>query len=238
MPLTAALLALAQVATPAEPPECAVYQAWFDRRRALDRFERTYRLHPQAGDEIDDWYHVEAVAEDSDPYVRVPSIADAVEYQTRYWEIEAEVVTELRRDRPELFEPVCENRDPINSYSCEEDALNEVLTIVSERVNGTTPPPELEFIEVPLSARLAMLEWRDQVPIECNWSAIADGPIEIDRDGDRWAFSRVAYSDDGNFALVYVQNWWGGWVGTGSFELFERSEGEWAMVGAGREWIR
>ena len=52
MPLTAALLAVVQAATPAEPPDCAVYEGWFEFAREVRHQHGALTIVPAVSFEV------------------------------------------------------------------------------------------------------------------------------------------------------------------------------------------
>ncbi|MEN0653502.1 MULTISPECIES: hypothetical protein [Hyphobacterium] len=240
MPLTATLLALVQAASPAEPPDCAVYEAWFARQEALHtRFRASPVQSPMGYQSIDSpgfRQNVERILDGSDTFYRSLSVEAALQERAEHDAVLAEEWDRIQREEPELFlNPLW--HAPGIDYEAgyyRDRIFYRVETRASARLNRSAPEP----VSLPEGIVEAIEGWPEREPLDCSMYSSQARSHENDLNRSRpLAFSPAAFSTNGQFAVIYIEDVCNAVCGWGGFYLLERIDDEWVVIGSAGEWV-
>lgn len=240
MPLTAALLALVQAATPAEPPDCAVYEGWFERQEALHtRFRVSPVQSPMGYQSIDTLgfrQNVEDILDGSDTFYRSLSVEAALQERTERDAVLAEEWDRIRREEPELFSNPLWNAPGVD-YEADyyrDRIFYRVASRASARLNR--PPPEP--VSLPEGIVEAIEGWPEREPLDCSLSSSQERSQDnVLNRSPPLAFSPAAFSTDRQFAVIYIEDVCNALCGWGGFYLLEHVDDEWTVIGSAGEWV-
>lgn len=226
MPLTAALLAFVQAATPAEPPDCAVYEAWFERQETLQT-----HLSLSALRDTDGILNIRTRGFQQldlpGAFGSVGTIEEELSRQAEYEALLQDERERLREEQPELF------TDSVTAATA-----GELFLLLNERVEARIAPRETEWIEVPVGIDTAIEAWLEEPAFDCeilSGASVFGAEPSFGQAG--YALSPVAFSSDGHFAVIYTESLREGIGGWGAFSLLERVDGDWIVIGSGGEWF-
>lgn len=226
MPLTAALLALVQAVSPAEPPDCAVYEGWFERQETLQT-----NLSLSALRDADGILNIRSRGfqqfDFPGGFGSVGTIEEELSRQAEYEALLQEERERLREEQPELF-----------TDSVTAPTAGELFLLLNERVEARIIPRETEWIEVPDGIHSSIEAWPDEPEFDCEiLFEVAAAGAETNFGQAGYALSPVAFSSDGRFAVIYTESLGEGLGGWGAFSLLEKVDGDWIVIGSGGEWF-